>query len=321
MNDRTVTLLGGLLAAQLLLAAAIGLRGEEFGSAQPGKPLLALEQGQVDRLVIEQKDQKPLVLAKEGQGWRLPDLHGFPADARRVEALTGKLAGLKPRLAVATSADAVGRFKVSADAYERRLTIEGGGKALATLYLGGSAGARRSFARADGDNAVYEVELGTWEANVRPADWTDRDYLHLDPAHLARVELPGITLERKDGAWRLSDLAPGEQMVADQAEATARKLTSLAFLEVLGNEARPDYQQEQPELTATVRLDSGESHTLVFSKPQEGSDYVLKDSARPYYLKVAAPVVEGLKGSERKQLVRVEAPAGEAVVAQPQGGM
>lgn len=304
---RWITILGVLLAIQLGLAAFIHFKtGDEF-AVSSGEALVQADQARVDRIVIEAPLQPALVLEKKDGVWRLPGHHNFPASADRVRQLLDKLAGLKPRLPVATSGSAAERFKVTNTDFERKLVLAGGKETFATLYLGDSPGFRRIYARKDGSDAVYEVEFGVHEASVKPDDWADKGFLRVKEDEVTRVELAGVALERKDGQWQAEGLGENEETVQSEAAAAVGKLAGLTFLSVLGTEAKPEYKQDAPVVSGALTLKSGEKVDYVFSKPEQGSDYVLKTSAHDYYFKVAGYVVDELKEIKRDKLVRAKA--------------
>lgn len=304
---RWITILGVLLAIQLGLAAFIHFNAGGDFAARDGEALVQADQARVDRIVIEAQRQPALVLEKKDGTWRLPGHYDFPASSDRVQQLLDKLAGLKPRLPVATSGSAAERFKVADADFERKLVLAGGKETFATLYLGDSPGFRRIYARTDGSDAVYEVEFGVHEASVKPDDWADRGFLRVKEEEVTRAELPGITLERKDGQWLAEGLSEGEETVQAEAAAAVGKLAGLTFLSVLGSEARPEYKQDAPVASGALTLKSGEKVNYVFSKPEQGSDYVLKTSAHDYYFKVAGYIVDELKDLKREKLVRAKA--------------
>ena len=318
-----VLVLAGLLAAQIALALFLGLRGAGLSPAGRDAPLAAFEPAKVERVRIEQRGLDAVVLERGEKGWQVQSLSGFPASAARVDALIERLAGLKRGLPVATSHDALARLKVADNDYEGRLSIEGGGKELAALYLGDAAGVRRRFVRTAGEGAVYEAELSPADIPAKADDWADRAVLSLDEGDIQRIELPGITLEKAEGGWRLADLKNGEALDQPKAADLARRLGTLSFVSVLGAEAKPEYAQEAPVLEWRIALASGDTSGYRLSrlktepdqataatdgaaetpKPKGPEWYVLKVSDRPHYLKVASYTAEGLLGATREGLL------------------
>lgn len=305
--NRLVPILGIVLAVQLGLAALLSFSGNrDLGAVRTGEPLVQVDPARVDRIAIEAPGQATLVLEKKDGTWWLPDLYGFPAATARVGQLLDKLADLKPRLPVATSASAAERFKVAAKDFERKLVLASGKDTQATLYLGDSPGFRRIYARADDKSAVHEIEFALHEAGTKPDDWADKDYLHVKDDDVARAECAGLALERKDDKWVLDGLSDGEETSQEEAATVLYRLTELGFLSVLGTEAKPEYKQDTPALTCALTLKSGDKLTYVFSKPEQGNDYILKRSDRDYYFKAADYTVDALKNLKREKFVRAK---------------
>ena len=329
----TILVLGLVLAFQLGLALFLSL-GQADLRASPESALLDFEQAAVDRVRIERADAEPLLIERRDGEWVLPPLDGFPAAAAKVDALLERLAGLRKRLPVATSAEAQDRFRVADDAFEGRITLSQGDAALATLYLGDSAGFRRQYVRAADDAAIFEVDLGPADAPSRPDDWIDRAWLHQDVRDIQRIALPMVTLVREaEGGWRLSDPADGETLDQAEAEDLASQLALLTFTSVLGTDAKPEYGLDDPVLEWEIGLASGDTvgyRLSALAKPEEGSEeepaseghaadageaddetsaaperteYVLEVTDEPYYLELAAYAAERLTEITREGLL------------------
>jgi hypothetical protein len=318
-----VLVLAALLAAQIALALFLGQRGTGPGPAGRDTPLMAFEPAKVERIRIERRGSDPFVLERVDKGWQVQSLSGFPAAGARIDTLLERLAGLKRGLPVATSQDALARLKVAESDYEERLTIESGGKAVADLFLGDTAGARRRYLRTAGETAVLEAELSPTDVPTKAEDWTDRALLNLDERDIQRIELPGITLEKAEGGWRLADPKDGETLDQSKVADLARRLGSLTFVSVLGTEDKPEYGQDAPVLEWRIGLASGDTPSYRLSrlktdaepapaardgateapKPKGPEWYVLKVSDRPHYLKVASYTAEGLLSAKREGLL------------------
>lgn len=296
-----VPALGALLVLQLLAALALGLGGRDMEPATSGGPLVDFERDRVTGIRIQVQDAEPALVVKTQNGWIIPALGDLPAAERKVTELLSKVEGLEKGLPVATSAQALKRFKVAEDGFERKLTLESGDGTLATLYLGDSAGFRRLFVRADGDGSVYEAELGLFDAPDKSEDWSDRTLLHLDAEGIQRLAIAGMTLERTDKGWRLTDLAEGEEQDPQSIEDLVRRLTSIDFLGVLAGDEPPAVIQDPPPVEITAALESGDNIEYRISKLEEGDDYLLEASNRPQGFRLAAYVAEDLAGIGRAE--------------------
>jgi hypothetical protein len=301
---RLINVLGVVLGLQVLLAVVLDIAGSGPGAIPSGHPLLHFDAKAVTRVSVAQPGKETLVLERKDGSWQLPALGGFPAAKLMVEDFLVKLGGLRERFPVATSAAAAKRFKVSPDAFERKVVLATGDKSLATLWLGDSPNFRRVYGRADGDDAIYDLELPAHEASADADGWTDKSYLDLKEDDITEVTLPGLQMQRKDGKWQVDGLAAGEQTNASQAESVAHHLAELSFVSVLGKEAKPEYKQDAPALTIAVTTKGAKPRSYVFSKPDKGTDYVLKTSNVPYYFEVADFTVKPLIEAKREKLVK-----------------
>jgi hypothetical protein len=337
--EKTIRILTIVLVAQLLLAAGMSFTGPNLAAAHPDTPLLTLGDQPVDHVTIEGPEGARVVLAKQDQGWVLPDAGNFPADRVQVDTLLSRLEGLQRGLPVATSAGALKRFKVSDESFERRVTLAHGDDTLATLYLGSAPDMHHVNARTGRDDAVYTVDFAAYEAPDKASDWEDKAILQLPQDALETIEVAGLMLHRTPAApadkaaggegipaapatWQIDSLGAGE--VVNQAGATdlAGKLAQLRIGAVLGTEAKPEYGLDKPALTLSVTRTGGTR--LVYQLGPTGKEgyAVLKSSARPEYFRLPGYTAEALsKAASRAQLVQAApAPAGGQPGASPVKG-
>jgi hypothetical protein len=287
-----IGILSGLLVLQLALALGLNLAVDDHAAFEPEA---------VDALRIED-GESAVELARREDAWVLPGLDDFPADREAVARLLERLAGLQKGWPVATTTGALERFRVAPEAFERRITLTAGGQPAAVLYVDTAPGLRRSHVRPEGDDAVYAAALDAWEANAGVSDWIDKGVLALDQGHIARIELPDLTLERDGEDLRVAGLGEGEQADADAIRTLANRLANLRIESVLGEDAVP--AGDTPALTITVTRTEGDPLTYRLRKLPEGTDYLLTRSDLDHPLVVAGFGVEPLVSAGREQLVQ-----------------
>ena len=315
-----VVALGGLLAVQLIAAVVLSFSGTDLSPLESQGPLLAFEREAVTRVHIQGQEQDSLVLEKADGTWRIPSLGGFPATQIKIDDLLAKLGEIEKRIPVATSAAAIKRFKVTDDAYERRLSLEGADGELATLYLGDSPGFRRLFVRADGEQTVYEAELALFDASEKADDWTRKTALRIEQDDIQRVELADILLTRHEDSWSLAGLAVDQNLDQDAAASLIRTLANLNFRGVLGTENKPEYGQDAPVLTYRVTV-GDETLEYRLSKLVEGDDHVLSVSNSPYLFRLSEFAAEDLIKAKAADLIaggESEQSAGESEATTPE---
>ena len=298
-----IFVLSGLLAAQLTLAAALNLTGEDYGAFQTEEKLLSLNRQALAGLRIEDGTDS-VMLKKQGGKWQLSESGNFPASQGDVEQLLDKLAALKKGWPVARTRSAARRFMVDEEQFERKLILLSDGDTQATLYVGSPPGFRKVYVRpADGDD-IYAVDFNTWEANAQDDDWIDKGILTLDATVVERLEMPGIIMQRQDGRLQLMNLEGEEQTNVEESSALLGKLAGLRVQSLLGSEAEPEYRQDDPALEVRMTREDGEVLGYRFSKPRDAAYYVLKRSDLDYYFKVADYLVDPVKETTRERLVQ-----------------
>jgi hypothetical protein len=304
--EKTVRLLAGLLALQLLLALGLGALGPDLGEAEAGGALLAFDAAAVDRLTVADGDGARTVLARADDGWVLPDAGDFPADDDKVERLVERLGALQATVPVATSADARERFRVAEDAYERRIVLAGDGATLAELFLGTSQGVRQVHARAGDGDTIVPVELPTYEAPTDPDDWLDRSVLQFDPATVRAVRLDGLVLRRVTGsmsegaegpAWAAEGL-PGDRSLAPEAVDTlVDRLAELRIGGLLsGERAAAAVGLEDPVLDVELEREATGATRYRLGRLPDDDGYALAVSTREERFRMpvysARPILE-----------------------------
>ena len=208
--EKTIRILSIVLVAQLLLALGMSLTGPNLVAAHPDTPLFTLGDRTVDHLTVEGPNGARVVLAKQGQGWVLPDNGGYPADRTQVDTLLSRLEGLQRGLPVATTRGALKRFMVSDESFERRVLLAHGDDTLATLYLGSSPGMHHVHARTGKDDAVYSVDFAVYEAPDKAADWENKAILRVPQDDIVSIEVAGLMLHRTPAESANNAAAAGE---------------------------------------------------------------------------------------------------------------
>jgi len=300
-----VIILGTLLVLQILASLALGFGMGKSGPAESTGPLLVFDPEQVTGIRVRTPEKEPVQVTKTADGWIIPSLADLPAAEHKVTTLLTKLEGLRKGLPVATSEAALKRFKVSDQTFERKLTLEVGDAPPVVLYLGDSPGFRHLFVRAEGDGAIYEAELGLYDAPDRADGWSDRTLLHLDPEAIRQLTFAGLALERTDDGWQLADLTEGEEQDQVAVEDRVRTLTNIDFLSTLaGKQEAPAPDTEADPIEFEAVLTDGEAIRYRITKFAEGDSYLLEASNRPQSFKLAGYEVEDLTDRSRADLLK-----------------
>ena len=272
-----------LVVVQLVLTAIVYQRDRERGRTLDTGPLVTLDASAVHGVELEGGDGRTLVLKKEQGAWRIPALADFPADTLRVQRLIERIGAVQRGWPEATTAEAAVRFRVAGDHFERKLTLRGEDGIQDVFYFGLSPGLRRMYFRVEGDQEIHSLEVMAHELEVLADAWIDSGALHLKADQVERVELPGITLERREEGLQPIDLDQGEELLKDRRDALVWQLISLSITAVLGTESRPEYGMENPFFRYRLILSDGSVIDYVFGRPLTveggGEDEILTDNS------------------------------------------
>ncbi len=304
----TVIALAGLLALQLGLAGVLQWSGG--GPAVDGQAQLAsFDTGAVERIRIAGSDGATLEVVRAEGGWRLPASDDFPATADRADRLLADLKGLTGRLPVARSDQARSRFGVAEDDFERRVRLQGAEETLATVYLGNAAGAGQVYARAAGDDMIYEVDFAIQQAAVAADAWYDKAVARVPVSEVETAALPAVTLRRadkKDGGWRLVD-AEGETARPDpvRVDKLLRRAAQPDFTAV----SRAPAPDAEPSVTYELTTRDGDSVTYRYFAADGESKAQFRRGDMPWSFRAPAKQMTAIRDAARKTLT-AEAPPG-----------
>jgi hypothetical protein len=281
MNGR-VGLLGGLLIVQLIIVALV-LWNQNRAEGAAGK-LLDLDAGSVDRIVIADASTKIELVRRDGS-WSVA---GAPADAAKVDKLVNDFTGFESAWPVATTAASAGRFEVTEEKFQRRLTFHAGEKVAGDVLLGTSPGFQRVHARKVGSDSIYAVNFSNFQASTKAEDWLDKALLAADGALKSVVGPSGFRLEKGKEGWLLDGTA------ADQDSATtfAERFENLRII-------GPAAAAGTTDKGSFTLVDGKGEYTLRLSQGSEDTEYVVRSSRRDGFYRMAAYIAEQmLEGRE-----------------------
>lgn len=306
---KLIPVLGALLGAQLLLALVLGLAGRDPGLSEEQSSLIAAEITAIDRILIEDSTDNVINLHRKDQQWQVAEAGSFPADDERIKKLLDSLSGLQAGWPVGTTEATAERFKVAPESFERKLVLYQQDKAVAELLVGNAAAFKKTYVRLSDKDEIYIGDFNAYEVYSRPDEWIEKEILQQDPAEIAAVRLPGLSLQRDEQGLHIGDLKSDQQTNAEQAEALLDKIANLKVQEVLGTEAKPDFGQNKHSISLTLKDGSAVDYTI--SQPKDQNYYVLKSSTRPEYFKIPTYTLDPIFNTKRDQLVEAKQPEAE----------
>jgi hypothetical protein len=246
--SRLTTLLGLVLALQLLLTAAVFWPRENPAENDALAALISLAPEEIDRIIISSGEDS-LLLRREGGRWIMPDYHRLPVQQGRLERLRVDLPDLARGWPVASSGSAAERFEVSPERFQRKIGFYRGEDNAGELFVGTSPGFRKVHVRPAGEDRVYAVEFNIFELPVAAGEWLDKSLLRLE--EVSAVKGLDYAITREGEAWVGDE---GQQPSQEGVDMLVNGLTSLRVTDAadIATASVLDEMEVPPTLTVTA---------------------------------------------------------------------
>ena len=302
--SRSIKFLLLLLVLQAGIVAWVHLEADAPDPFKADTPLVAVDVDSTDTVTIEQPAERLLRMTRKGDQWVLPDKSDFPVLPAKFEQFTDKLLGAKRSWPVGQTMVAARQFKVTPDAFERRVRFLKGETVLGDVFLGSSPGFRKVHARLDGDEHTYAIDFNAFDVPADPSHWYDTEALKTPVEDIARIDLGAFALKARDGRFQVEDLRENEQTDAEPVREMVERVSGVTFTDVLGDDGRARFEAGKPVVRYTIEVREGTpvEHTVV--APEESTRYILKSSAQPYYFEVEKDRFDKLRDASRVQVVK-----------------
>ena len=261
-----IRLLALLLVAQLAVAAYLYWPKPVERSAPDA--LVTLASDTITQLTLSDGESS-VTLARARDGWSLED--GLPADPIKVSGVLQTLTEQQPGYPIANSASAAQRFEVADEKFQRRIELVSG-DSVQTIYLGTSPAFRKIHARRSGDDAVYLLELNSYDAPTASMSWLDRSLAAVSDINTLTLDERSFALA--DGVW-----ADDSGLAADAA-AMEDLVQALSRLQVTGIASDEDKQLgEAGETSLRLTAGRGNGDEIALSLRENDGRYFLQSSA------------------------------------------
>lgn len=302
--NKHIKLLSAILAGQILLAAGGILFRDRVGSFEATRPLVGIGSDAYDGVTVADFGRPPVAFAKRDGVWTLSDRWGFPVSPEKWAQTLEKIQTIKRSWPVGSTASARKRFKVTDQAYEKRVAFLQGGKEKAALFIGAAPEYRKAYVRPSDSDDVFSVELAVHEFAADPSEWENKSVLHIAKDSLARVEVGAVHLVKKDAGFQLEDLKENEEMIGVEVEALIRQVTTINYQEVMGKDVLPQQGLSSPILTIGFDSSAGSRTTYTLAKPAKGDGVFLKSSSGPFVFRIASSTLDSIRSAVRSKLVK-----------------
>ena len=254
MLNRSNLILAVLLLIQLTLLGIAAISAARLEPARTEPLLTAFSTEAVDQITVADDLGNEVSLAKNEEGWVLPNADDFPVDAAKVEDLLDKIAGLNTSRLIASNPSSLARLKVKDDDFQRRLNLASA-SSTEVIYLGGSGGANTTYVRRADDDRVYlGMGLNTWEAPTQVSLWIDTSYVSVPQDDIFALRLDNshgsFSFQRDGEAW----FYDGADEAVDEVQMAAilRNAASIHMAAPLGRQTRDEYGLDDPQITLQV---------------------------------------------------------------------
>ncbi len=307
--NRANQLLGGLLVAQVVLAAVVFW---PRATAAGGGLLFAGQvEAEIVALAITDGDGKRVALAKDGQQWVLPEADAFPADGDKVAPLLRKIEQLRTGRLVTVTEGSHARLQVAEQKFNRKMQITWSDGAQNTLLLGSTAGAGATHFRLLEESEVYlTADLTPWEANTAASNYIDTQFFSVQGDTITAITLQNgngsFTFVKHDEKWTWLELAADETLDDTALNRLLSQVSSVRMIAPLGKARKPSYGLEQPRATAIITVEVDDAlleHVLRVGAERDG-DYVFGASGAEYYASVSAYTAGNLIDSTHADFVQ-----------------
>ncbi|MFQ5718580.1 MAG: DUF4340 domain-containing protein [Acidobacteriota bacterium] len=243
--NRTHTILGVLLAAQLLLIAALNFSSLTGAAAvdAPHELLPVLDSITPEKVAIADGENHSVVLARKDDGWVLPEAGDYPVAASKVSDLLDKLKDIDVRRPVVTSSRYHSALKVTDDDFERRVQVwkDPSADPDVDLLVGTSPNYRITHVRSTDTDDVFEaMGFSTSELISDAGSWVDKKFVDVPFDEITAVDVENasgaFSLARTNGVWSIASpaSASGKELDASKVDTFVRGLASMWLIDPIG---------------------------------------------------------------------------------------
>ncbi len=225
-----------LLVVQICLIVLLNSQKNTFAPYSPDEMLVDMDSTAVDRVIIENGDDTALELVKKGDNWVLAENDAVIVKKGQLDTVLDILAGSKKGLAVATSAGAADRFQTGNENFVYHLLCKDGDSVLADVYLGTSAGYKKSHVRVAGTDDIVTLPLGEADLSTDVAHWLDREMLGIEAEEITALTFGDTHISRgEDRGWTVS-LAGGTGGDAAKVDGLVERIASLRVTGIVADD-------------------------------------------------------------------------------------
>ncbi len=271
--------LGFLLVVQILIAAVL-LGMQAHDRQHEDRPLLPVSFSEVDEIRILEQGKAPVVLKKE-DNWVLPEQQNLPVDAGRIQELENALSSVRLGWPVAQSSSSATRFKVSENAFNRKVELLDDGKPQLTFYLGTSPGYRKQHLRLVSENEIFAAQLALHVFNSNDQSWLDKSVLALN-GDMQKARVGNLNFSLEENEWRAQEEAKAFDADSEKLQTWLNRFKTLRVQALADEDALKSLDLNAPSLQ--VSITSNEQTTTYDFFKSEDDHFIRKDGGHVFRL-------------------------------------
>jgi hypothetical protein len=286
----SIRLLVILLFIQIAFIAAWS-GSQYFAESETSENILMsnIKHEDIKQIKITDDNNNSVLIKREAQQWVLPDYYHLSVNQDQLQSLLNKVIQVNAGWAIAHSEGAAQRFFVSEKQFKRHLQLTLSDDQTADLYIGETAGLRKTYIRQGGSSDVYTIDIPTYMAPATEVEWFNKAVIK-SPEPIVKIKAADFILEKTAEGWKLADNADSASL--DQTRINL--LTNyLAYPQVVGvaaadlvasilnNKPDAEFELDTEQQTISLQLFKTESGTVLRSSLSElhfiAEEYVAKN--------------------------------------------
>lgn len=240
-------ILGLIAACQLVVIAFIYGFNQNSNTAQSEllAPVIASE-----IITIEDDKGATVTLRKDSGQWHIDNYGDALADSDKIKSLLKETSELRTALPVGVTDEAQQRFNTANEQFAFKVTFQNDNNSQ-TLYVGNSAGLRKTYLRLDESNDTFSLNFDRYRLSTTAASWLAKSQLAMP--EVASIRNNEFELRKSDNDWQL---ASGDNVNSLNAKALANTIQNLKVNDVAPTAIAPAKRQHLEIATdlATYRL-------------------------------------------------------------------
>ena len=238
----------------------------------------------------------PLTLQRDGDGWNIASLGGYPADPQSVEDVLGLLKGIALRAPIGTSEGSHAGLDVSDDTFTRRITlVSAAGED--TVYLGAASGSAMHIRRAGDTNVYLQRGESAWSISDQAKRYYNPIYLEEDVEQLDELRISNPfgnhEMVRAEDGWRRPSQESTQGVDQSEANALARSLLTVRMIAPVTTEVLPEHGFEQGTRVqwSVTEDDATRNGGYTIGAQADDTHHYLKSDASSWVVKVLSSSV------------------------------